>query len=125
MTHTTGVRILAARAVMTSCCLDCFPTRKCLEQLAEQRRLPHVGSKSTNTDYNWTAHKLTIFFTQRRKEEKGCQRLTLRPCVFFFAPLRESSFIHRPIGGACPAEYSARSLSKLLGRLYKDCTELP
>jgi hypothetical protein len=56
MTHTTRVRILAARAIVPARDLDRFPAGERFEQLTQQRRLPNFGSEPTNTDYNWLFH---------------------------------------------------------------------
>jgi hypothetical protein len=35
---------------------DRFPAREGFEQLTDKRRLPDIGSKTTNTNNHWTAH---------------------------------------------------------------------
>src|SRR6185436_4395992 len=62
MTHTTCMRILAARTIVTASYLDRLPTRQRYEQFTQQRRLPHFGSKPTNTDDNRLPHHLITPF---------------------------------------------------------------
>ena len=61
MTHTTRVRILAARPIVPARDLDRFPAGERFEQLTQQRRLPNFGSEPTNTDYNWLIYTIRFY----------------------------------------------------------------
>src|SRR6185503_13916911 len=56
MTHTTRVRILAARSIVAASRFYCLTTRKRTQQLAEQSRLSNLARKSTDTDHYWPIH---------------------------------------------------------------------
>src|SRR2546427_12362350 len=87
MTNTTGMRILAARAIVSARHFDRLPSRKSAQQVAHQRGLSHFGGETTDGDNHGAFHHCLLTLTvnctllsnipHARNSARVCSRRTM------------------------------------------------